>query len=462
MYAHKLAAGSRDCSRVPNLVEKLIIYLVCLCTGLAPSLAFAIDPIVPAFTLPSASAGSAAANLARAAGAGAAAAGTSAAAAAAALGAFGLGYCAASFVFSTGGCGTGGGLGGLGGALGAAGITQNPDNGDLEKLVNPPNDVCGYFYQQPESYTKDHICVVVPHPSTPNWMCAQKVNIKSNFKLIINCKGSLPPYKRPPTEEEMGDALGGPNATPDTKAKAAAAAGAAAHALAGGATPKAAAQAAAAAAEKATPENPVCTTGNHLNPKTGACGALAGDAAPAEPVTCAAPLIFNATTNGCSLPDAKTCAAGAVYDFVSKKCLAVDNTVKENNGTGVPAKDFEIPAFCDWAKPVCTAIEWLTEEPVSSSANDPKNKVPIDDIGVLNSRSPIPNHNPDEVRVSWSAYCPSDIPISFTLLGKTSNFGFKYKPICDFMTSLKPFVVAAGYLSGAYIIGGLGRGGNDG
>lgn len=454
MYAHKLAAGSRHCSRVPNLVEKLIIYLVCLCTGLAPSLAFAIDPIIPNFTLPSASAASTAANAARAGGAlGGGAAGSLAAlgAAAAALGAFGLGYCAASYAMGTNSCGGGGALSS---PLSAGGITQNPASGDLE-LQPPPDSIC------PTSLSANMYCgPEYAHPSLSNWRCVDVFFRDTGLKTGGGtCKVVIIPPKRPPTATEVGEALGG---TPHAATASAAAAGAAAHALASGASARAATAAADAAAAKAKPENAVCTVGNHLNDKTGACGALAGDAAPSEPVTCAAPMIFNATTNGCSLPDAKTCAAGAVYDFVSKKCLAVDNTVKENNGTGVPAKDFEIPAFCDWAKPVCTAIEWLTEEPVSSSANDPKNKVPIDDIGVLNSRSPIPNHNPDEVRVSWSAYCPSDIPISFTLLGKTSNFGFKYKPICDFMTALKPFVVAAGYLSGAYIIGGLGRGGNDG
>lgn len=368
MYADKLAAGSRDCSRVPNIVEKLIIYLVCLCTGLAPSLAFAIDPYVPGFTLPSASAGSTAANAARAASAGgslgASAAGLGAAAAA--LGAFGLGFCAASYVMGTNSCGPGGSLSG---GLGAAGITQNPDSGALEKQPPSPSPCIS-------DLTPTMFCgPVFTQGTDPTYICVDTFWVSTGLKTGGGfCKPLYTPPKRPPTESEVGEALGGPNASPATQAAAAAAAGAAAHSLSSGATARAATAAADAAAASAKPENAVCTTGNHLNPQTGACAALAGEAAP-EATTCAAPLILNTVTNGCSLPRAEACAAGAVYDFISKKCIAVDNTVKQNTGTGALATDFEIPAFCDWAKPVCTAIEWATEEPIPATANDPKNGV---------------------------------------------------------------------------------------
>lgn len=455
MYAHKLAAGSRDCSRVPNIVEKLIIYLVCLCTGLAPSLAFAIDPYVPGFTLPAAAEGSAAANAARAASAaGGSLAGLGAAAAA--LGAFGLGFCAASYAMGTGACTPNSPLGlGMGAASGGA-IAQNPDSGDLEKIV-PPRGPCERFYgvgsnNPPAPY----VCVDVPHASLANWQCAQRRRTDIVQISNVACYQDELPTKRRPTPEELGDALGGDKASPKTKAAAAAAAGAAAHSLASGGSQRQAAAAAAAAAATAKPTDSVCTVGKHLNPQNGACSALAGDTAPAEPVTCAAPMILNPTTNGCSLPDSKTCAAGAVYDFVSKKCLAVDNTVKENNGTGVPSKDFEIPSFCDWAKPVCTAIEWLTNEDIPAQT--------VTKVDVKPQASPVPDSQLENspFLVSWGRYCPPDIPINFTLLKTQSSFSFKYQPICEFMEKLRPLVIAAAYLSGAYIIGGIGRGQNDG
>jgi len=69
----------------------------------------------------------------------------------------------------------------------------------------------------------------------------------------------------------------------------------------------------------------------------------------------------------------------------------------------------------------------------------------------------------NQSRVVFANQCPAPIPIDITLLGTSVEAELSYQPLCDFMTMIKPFVIASAYLTGAYIISGVGRGGgNDG
>jgi hypothetical protein len=64
-------------------------------------------------------------------------------------------------------------------------------------------------------------------------------------------------------------------------------------------------------------------------------------------------------------------------------------------------------------------------------------------------------------RINFVSSCPAGEQVSVTFMGKTENLEFSYQPLCQFMTMIRPFVIAIAYLIGAYIVMGLSRGSSE-
>jgi hypothetical protein len=64
-------------------------------------------------------------------------------------------------------------------------------------------------------------------------------------------------------------------------------------------------------------------------------------------------------------------------------------------------------------------------------------------------------------RINFVSSCPAGEQVSVTFMGKTQNLEFSYQPLCQFMTMIRPFVIAIAYLIGAYIVMGLSRGSSE-
>jgi hypothetical protein len=113
----------------------------------------------------------------------------------------------------------------------------------------------------------------------------------------------------------------------------------------------------------------------------------------------------------------------------------------------------EFPVFCNWAPIVCeaaqTAVNFMTDfEPDAESG-----EVTIhQDSNIIFD---------DSQRVNFSSSCPSPEQFSVSFFGASQNLEFSYQPLCDFMSMIKPFVIAGSYLIGAYIVMGLSRGSAD-
>lgn len=158
----------------------------------------------------------------------------------------------------------------------------------------------------------------------------------------------------------------------------------------------------------------------------------------------------------------------------------VDNTVTPKPDTSNPnaPPEFELPAFCGWAPVVCeaasavislpntleqwwetatTAIsdawtyakDWFTEE--YEDTEDTEVQIEENENIIFD----------DSQRLNFSNSCPSPEQFSVSFFGASQNLEFSYQPLCDFMTMIKPFVIAGSYLIGAYIVMGLSRGSGD-
>ena len=128
-----------------------------------------------------------------------------------------------------------------------------------------------------------------------------------------------------------------------------------------------------------------------------------------------------------------------------------DDKIKENEPdpeTG--GKSFSLPAFCSWATSVCEFIDSFKEQP----ENDNNTQIDVQNLDETLIFD-------DSQRFSFSNSCPNPEQFSVSFFGTTQNLEFSYQPLCDFMSMIKPFVIAGSYLIGAYIVMGLSRGSGE-
>ena len=163
-----------------------------------------------------------------------------------------------------------------------------------------------------------------------------------------------------------------------------------------------------------------------------------------------------------------TNADGSVTDTTTTTTTNPDGTsvtqttTKTTNPDGTTTttttgqKASEMPAFCAYAQTLCNWLDWTKQEPVNTA----NNKVTVAES---TESDVLPNFDISQQRVVFTANCPASIPIHISMFGSSVNTSFSHQPLCEFMSNLRPFVIAAAYITGAYIIAGTGRGGgNDG
>lgn len=142
------------------------------------------------------------------------------------------------------------------------------------------------------------------------------------------------------------------------------------------------------------------------------------------------------------------------------------NTANPDAPPDVTDIALEFPVFCGWAPVVCEAAQVVISFPatiavyvsdfwsfVREEANSEDGEVTVyEDTNIIFD---------DSQRVSFSSSCPASEQFSVSFFGSSQNLEFSYEPLCDFMSMIKPFVVAGSYLIGAYIVMGLSRGSAD-
>jgi len=453
-----------------DIVSRLIASVLCLYLAVTAPFAYAIDPITGAWTANAAASaafgggvtgGAAALEAAVVSAAGAAATAAAAAAAAAAVAGAGVAaYCATSWAIGVNACGSSPAAQatGIPGALAGAGIAVDPQNGNLVKSGATYYTLSGY------SVTPGNICFKSDPQSVPNCLkdMVGRLYVNSTITVeptYIQCTlPSLPSYAICGSIKLIQRRNDQPGASPTPFPGAADIYGYAADSVASdkevgaavGANPQARAAAAAATAAPSI-------TAAHA-------AAAAATAAPrTAEAECAAKGMKHGTFNGtvfCVGVGAGTDGTGAPAGETGTADGAGAGTSNPPaTGANPPAGGAAatpLPAFCVYAQTLCNWLLWTKEEPTASGSN----KVTIAES---TESDVLPNFDIGQQRVVFTANCPPSIPIRISMFGSSVNTSFSHQPLCEFMSNLRPFVIAAAYITGAYIIAGTGRGGgNDG
>lgn len=135
---------------------------------------------------------------------------------------------------------------------------------------------------------------------------------------------------------------------------------------------------------------------------------------------------------------------------------------------GTPPYDIKLnfPVFCDWAPVVCQAAQVAINFPATvagywAAANKWMNESATDSTDTKPEIKDLQLNFDDGNRITFDQTCPQPQSIEITFMGVSQEAGFSYEPLCNFMISIRPFVIGSAYLIGAYIVMGLSRGNSE-
>lgn len=378
-----------------------------------------------------------------------------ASAAALAIGVFAIAFCGTSYVMGTDLCIKSEGL-----------TTGGVTGGRIAIAINNPAYIPQYQYRGKDSvfyssqyaaceswlvggYKDTHTVANQAVPFSPYCLYSKKSNSQvttlpgSNATRVAqsgynaNASPALPP------------ATAGQNIaiTPSTVASL----GAAAAAKARGASDAAAVAAAEVSAEVTGTGNPARDRAAGNTAAAAGAAAAAAEASGGSPadVRAAAKDAANAAVAAAdkAQPQDKTCqSSGASFD--GTYCT---------DAAAAPYKG-DLPFFCSWASSVCGFFDWTKSQfddvaPVTATDTS----VNIKNQHKNDADSPISGFNIDQQRVTFAAQCPAPVNFTFGFMGHSQNLSFRYDALCEFMSQVRPLVIASSYLAGAYIVVGAAR-----
>jgi hypothetical protein len=135
-----------------------------------------------------------------------------------------------------------------------------------------------------------------------------------------------------------------------------------------------------------------------------------------------------------------TSDTSAKTETETKTTTTTDPVTGNQTTTGTSTGSLQIPAYCDWAGIVCDWINWTKQEP-----EQPEEPKPVfEEINVPFTPFSIAKFN---------AQCPPDENLSLNLMGQEMSFVFPMKPLCDFFSGIKPFVIALASFWAVKLIG---------
>jgi hypothetical protein len=141
---------------------------------------------------------------------------------------------------------------------------------------------------------------------------------------------------------------------------------------------------------------------------------------------------------------------------------------------------FKLPKFCEWAPAVCDFF--TVQKKANTDFKDNQTKAidqdktffeKVTEFFTWSKEEPLPDDSTslqveqhsilfdDSSKISFSNSCPVPELINIDFQGISQNLEFSYSPLCNFLDMIRPFVIAASYLIGAYIVMGLSRGSAD-
>lgn len=129
------------------------------------------------------------------------------------------------------------------------------------------------------------------------------------------------------------------------------------------------------------------------------------------------------------------------------EATAEATTTNPDGSQSGSSMSMQFPAFCDWASVVCDFIDWVKDDSQLPEEEPPEVK-----------EIELPKLNTNTFR--GTPGCPQPIVVPVTI-GTQGTTEISYEPICQFASKWSFVAPLIGFLSGALIVIGVGRKGED-
>ena len=155
------------------------------------------------------------------------------------------------------------------------------------------------------------------------------------------------------------------------------------------------------------------------------------------------------TTTGDKVTDAVTGVGDKVTTTGEKTAEAIKESTKEitKKMDETKPKDFELPAFCDWATPVCDFIDWYKKDP-----QDEEN----DEINI--TEKPNPPFDIDSLALKPYISLPAECPANPAWNFMGGQIVLPLNIVCDGFSMASWLVMAFAWLRGLVIVGSTFKG----
>lgn len=139
-----------------------------------------------------------------------------------------------------------------------------------------------------------------------------------------------------------------------------------------------------------------------------------------------------------------------------------DTTNPDNPAPTDPTSPFQLPAFCSWAAPVCTFIDWSKQQWLSFTLTftalkdwlfeePPPEKDNTIDTPVL----PITSV---QVAINFVGSCPAPLTFEYKIYNQTFTPSVPFTPMCEVAVMINPVIKICATIAAIYIVAGIRQG----
>lgn len=131
----------------------------------------------------------------------------------------------------------------------------------------------------------------------------------------------------------------------------------------------------------------------------------------------------------------------------SSNQVSPDSSIKPDVDpeTGQSTGGFNLPSFCDWAKPLCDFFTWMKE-----TVTEPTDTKVDTNHELSDMQSP-----EQKDYLNFQKQCPAPISENLQILGMQWEFSFSFDFLCTYLIKFSGWLLGFSYFAGAMIIAGV-------
>lgn len=140
-----------------------------------------------------------------------------------------------------------------------------------------------------------------------------------------------------------------------------------------------------------------------------------------------------------------------------------DTTNPDNPAPTDPTAPFQLPAFCSWAAPVCTFIDWSKNQWLGFTLTFTALKDWLFEDAPPNDKdntidTPVLPVTPVQVAINFVGSCPAPLTFEYKIYNQTFRPAVPFTPMCEVAVMINPVIKICATIAAIYIVAGIRQG----